>query len=194
MRVSVEIIWIKEDQGSRDLVVRWMMEDGLTVQNDEHGNIIGRLDGEGPPIVTGSHIDTVSTAGKYDGVLGVLSGLEARTLKGSLKSPLEVIVFDDEEDTMRGSIGYTKDKPDIKAFLEVHVEQGPVLDVQQLDIGVVTGIVGQRRCSFHCQWSREPCWDHTNDMRDDALYKASELVVYVSDMVMRYMMDWWHSW
>ena len=38
-----------------------MMEDGLTVQNDEHGNIIGRLDGEGPPIVTGSHIDTVST-------------------------------------------------------------------------------------------------------------------------------------
>ena len=54
-----------------------MMEDGLTVQNDEHGNIIGRLDGEGPPIVTGSHIDTVSTAGKYDGVLGVLAGLEA---------------------------------------------------------------------------------------------------------------------
>ena len=72
-------------------------------------------------------------------MLGVLAGLEeTRTLKGSLKSPLEVIVFDDEEDTMRGSIGYTKDKPDIKAFLEVHVEQGPVLDVQQLDIGVVT--------------------------------------------------------
>ncbi len=72
----------KEDQEARDLVVRWMMEDGLTVQNDEHGNIIGRLDGEGPPIVTGSHIDTVATAGKYDGVLGVLAGLEvARTLK-----------------------------------------------------------------------------------------------------------------
>ena len=173
----------KEDQEARDLVVRWMMEDGLTVQNDEHGNIIGRLDGEGPPIVTGSHIDTVSTAGKYDGVLGVLAGLEAaRTLKGSLKSPLEVIVFDDEEDTMRGSIGYTKDKPDIKAFLEVHVEQGPVLDVQQLDIGVVTGIVGQRRCSFTVNGQENHAGTTPMSMRDDALYKASELVVYVSDM------------
>jgi N-carbamoyl-L-amino-acid hydrolase len=173
----------KEDQEARDLVVRWMMEDGLTVQNDEHGNIIGRLDGEGPPIVTGSHIDTVATAGKYDGVLGVLAGLEvARTLKGSLKSPLEVIVFDDEEDTMRGSIGYTKDKPDIKAFLEVHVEQGPVLDVQQLDIGVVTGIVGQRRCSFTVNGKENHAGTTPMGMRDDALYKASELVVYVSDM------------
>ena len=173
----------KEDQEARDLVVRWMMEDGLTVQNDEHGNIIGRLDGEGPPIVTGSHIDTVSTAGKYDGVLGVLAGLEAaRTLKGSLKSPLEVIVFDDEEDTMRGSIGYTKDKPDIKAFLEVHVEQGPVLDVQQLDIGVVTGIVGQRRCSFTVNGQENHAGTTPMSMRDDASLQTSELVVYVSDM------------
>ena len=62
MRVSTRKSGSKEDQEARDLVVRWMMEDGLTVQNDEHGNIIGRLDGEGPPIVTGSHIDTVSTA------------------------------------------------------------------------------------------------------------------------------------
>ena len=92
-------------------------------------------------------------------------------------------MFDDEEDTMRGSIGYTKDKPDIKAFLEVHVEQGPVLDVQQLDIGVVTEIVGQRRCSFTVNGQENRLGPHQWYMRDDAsLYKTSELVVYVSDM------------
>ena len=91
-------------------------------------------------------------------------------------------MFDDEEDTMRGSIGYTKDKPDIKAFLEVHVEQGPVLDVQQLDIGVVTEIVGQRRCSFTVNGQENHAGTTPMSMRDDALYKASELVVYVSDM------------
>ena len=172
----------KEDQEARDLVVRWMMEDGLSVHNDEHGNIIGRLDGEGPPIVTGSHIDTVSTAGKYDGVLGVLSGLEAaRTLKDYLIGPLEVVVFNDEEDTMRGSIGYTKDRPDIKAFLEVHVEQGPVLDVRGYDIGVVTGIVGQRRCSFTILGKENHAGTTPMDMRDDALVKASELVVFVNE-------------
>ena len=172
----------REDQEARDLVVRWMMEDGLSVHNDEHGNIIGRLEGTGPSIVTGSHIDTVSTAGKYDGVLGVLSGLEAaRTLKGSLTSPLEVVVFDDEEDTMRGSIGYSKNKPNIKAFLEVHVEQGPVLDVQGSDIGVVTGIVGQRRCSFSILGKENHAGTTPMNMRNDALVKASELVVFVND-------------
>ena len=58
-----------------------------------------------------------------------------------------MVIFYDEENTMSGSVGYCSNKPDIKAFLELHVEQGPVLDVQQLDIGVVQGIVGQRRCS-----------------------------------------------
>ena len=109
------------------------------------------MESNGRSIVTGSHIDTVSTKlGKYDGVLGVLSGLEAKlkSLYGTLNSPLEVVVFDDEENTMRGSIDILVVKPNIKSFLEVHVEQGPVLDSQKLDIGVVTGIVGQRRCSL----------------------------------------------
>lgn len=172
----------KEDQEARDLVVRWMVEDGLRVHNDQYGNIIGRLDGRGSPIVTGSHIDTVSTSGKYDGVLGVLSGLEAaRTLKGSLTSPLEVVVFDDEEDTMRGSIGYSKSRSNIKSFLEVHVEQGPVLDVQGSDIGVVTGIVGQRRCSFSILGKENHAGTTPMNMRDDALVRASELVVFVND-------------
>ena len=79
----------------------------MTVHKDIYGNIRGVLPGSGAPIVTGSHTDTVETAGKYDGVLGVLAGLEAaRELKGKLKHPLEVVIFDDEENTMSGSVGY----------------------------------------------------------------------------------------
>ena len=66
--------------------------------------------------MTGSHIDTVSTAGKYDGVLGVLAGLEGRTLKGfSQESSWRSLCLMMKKTPMRGSIGYTKDKPDIKA-------------------------------------------------------------------------------
>ena len=68
-------------------------------------------------------------------------------MKGKLKHPLEVVIFYDEENTMSGSIGYCSKKPEIKAFIELHVEQGPVLDHQGVDIGIVEGIVGQRRCS-----------------------------------------------
>ena len=54
----------------------------MTVHRDKYHNIIGRLDGEGPAIVTGSHTDTVETAGPYDGVLGVLAGIEAAKTLG----------------------------------------------------------------------------------------------------------------
>jgi beta-ureidopropionase / N-carbamoyl-L-amino-acid hydrolase len=66
-----------ERQG-RDLVVRWMREQGLTVAIDQIGNVWGTRPGteEGPPVMMGSHIDTVATGGLYDGNLGVLAGLE----------------------------------------------------------------------------------------------------------------------
>ena len=70
------------DETGNAYVIQWMLEDGLQVRQDEYGNIIGRIDGEGKPIVVGSHTDTVATAGKYDGALGVLAGIEAaRMLK-----------------------------------------------------------------------------------------------------------------
>ena len=126
-----------EDARGKYLIVEWMFDAGMTVHRDEFDNIIGVLPGEGPPIVTGSHTDTVATAGKYDGVLGVLAGLEAAHELKDLKSPLEVVIFNDEENSMSGSIGYAATHRDIKAFIELHVEQGPVLDFQQLDIGIV---------------------------------------------------------
>jgi len=169
------------DETGNAYVIQWMLEDGLQVRYDEYGNIIGRIDGEGPPIVTGSHTDTVATAGKYDGALGVLAGIEAaRELKGKLKHPLEVVIFRDEENTMDGSIGYTSDKPDIKAFLELHVEQGPVLDFQQLDIGIVQGIVGQRRCSVSVFGQENHAGTTPMNMRDDALVKTAEIITYIN--------------
>ena len=92
-----------EDQIARANCISYMMQAGMTVRKDSHNNIVGRLEGEGLPIVTGSHIDTVETAGKYDGILGVLAGIEAADqLKGKIKSPLEVVIFNDEEITMDG--------------------------------------------------------------------------------------------
>lgn len=168
------------DEAGISQVIKYMLEDGLQVRRDQYGNIIGRIDGEGAPIVTGSHTDTVATAGKYDGALGVLAGIEAaRELKGKLKHPLEVIIFRDEENTMDGSIGYCSKKPDIKAFIELHVEQGPILDVQQLDIGIVQGIVGQRRCSVSVFGQENHAGTTPMHMRNDALVKTAEIITYI---------------
>ena len=172
-----------EDEAGKALCIKWMLEAGMSVRRDEWGNIIGRLDGIGDPIVTGSHTDTVPTAGKYDGALGVLAGIHAaETLKGSLRSPLEVVIFYDEETTMCGSIGYCADMPDLSAFVELHVEQGPVLDVERKDIGIVTGIVGQRRTHFTVMGQENHAGTTPMNMRDDALVKAASLVTYVNDL------------
>jgi N-carbamoyl-L-amino-acid hydrolase len=93
---------------------------------------------------------------------------------------LEVVIFDDEENTMSGSVGYCSKKPDIKAFVELHVEQGPVLDVQQLDIGIVQGIVGQRRCSVSVFGQENHAGTTPMNMRDDALVKTAEIITYIN--------------
>ena len=167
------------------LVSDWMIEDGMDTYIDEYHNLIGIIpgtDSDAKPIVVGSHIDTVPTGGKYDGVLGVLGGMEAaKRLKGTTKHPIQVVAFFDEEDSMSGSIGFSQSKSvyDIKAFLELHVEQGPVLDKRGADIGVVQGIVGQRRCKFTITGQPNHAGTTPMNMRDDALVKASELVSYV---------------
>ena len=123
------------------------------------------------------------TAGKFDGVLGVLAGIEAaEQLAGKIKSPLEVVVFNDEEVTMSGSVGYTSNKPNIKAFLELHVEQGPVLDLQNADIGIVEGIVGQRRCEISVFGQENHGGTTPMNLRDDALVKAAKIIQYVNEL------------
>jgi N-carbamoyl-L-amino-acid hydrolase len=175
-----------EDRAGRDLVVQWMRELGLEVGIDAIGNIFGRRAGREAlaPVMTGSHIDTVRTGGRYDGNYGVLAGLEvvqALNQAGlTTRRPLVVGVFTNEEgarfqpdmlgslvyagglpladayalqsiDGRRlrdelGRIGYLGDAPlppvTPHAFVELHIEQGPVLDVEGVTIGAVRDLQG----------------------------------------------------
>ena len=172
----------EEDKMGKNAIISYMLDAGMSVHRDDFNNIIGSLPGEGDPIVTGSHTDTVATAGKFDGTLGVLAAIEAaEQLNGQIKHPLEVVVFDDEENSMSGSIGYSTTNRNIRAFLELHVEQGPVLDFQQLDIGIVEGIVGQRRCRVSFFGQENHAGTTPMHMRNDALVEAASLVTYVND-------------
>ena len=123
-----------EDKAGRDLVVGWMRELGLEVRIDPVGNIFGLRRGlesvdACPPVMTGSHIDTVRTGGRYDGNLGVLGGLEvAQTLNDAgvtTRRPLVVGVFTDEEGArfhpdMAGSLAYVGGMP----LEELYATQG----------------------------------------------------------------------
>ena len=103
-----------EDRQARALFSNWLQAAGASVRVDAAGNLIGRIEGTEPglpALVTGSHLDTVPTGGRFDGALGVLAGLEVmRSLKDqaiSLRHPFEVVVFADEESTMVGCKGMT---------------------------------------------------------------------------------------
>ncbi|MSP75974.1 MAG: Zn-dependent hydrolase [Rhodospirillaceae bacterium] len=175
-----------EDKAGRDLVVGWMKVLGLDVRVDAIGNVIGlRAGAENlAPIMTGSHIDTVRTGGRYDGNYGVLAGLEVvRALNDAkivTRRPIAVAFFTNEEGArfqpdMMGSLVYVggiglneayaaTDKEGVSvgdelrrigylgsvtpgvvkphAFLELHIEQGPILDEERVQIGVVESVQG----------------------------------------------------
>ena len=125
-----------EDKEGRDLVVTWMKDLGLSVSIDVVGNIIGTWNvGQGAPVMTGSHIDTVRTGGKYDGNLGVLAGLEViETLQQAgvtPRRPLAVGVFTDEEGArfapdMLGSLVFVGGLS-VEEALDVNAIDGPKL-------------------------------------------------------------------
>jgi beta-ureidopropionase / N-carbamoyl-L-amino-acid hydrolase len=175
-----------EDKAGRDLVLGWMKELGLEVRIDAIGNVIGLRAGaeNAAPIMTGSHIDTVRTGGRYDGNYGVLAGLEVvRALNAAnvvTRRPVAVAFFTNEEGArfhpdMMGSLVYAgglglneayaaTDKDGISvgdelrrigylgpvkpgalkphAFVELHIEQGPILDEEKVQIGVVESVQG----------------------------------------------------
>jgi N-carbamoyl-L-amino-acid hydrolase len=209
-----------DDRRGRDLLVRWMREAGLAVTVDQMGNIFGqRAGGDGrPPVLMGSHADSVPTGGKYDGQLGVLCALETiRTLndgKIETRHPMAMAIFTNEEGArfqpaMIGSgvmagkipledaynardrdglrlgdelerIGYLGPEPCIprplRAYLELHIEQGPILEEEHLPVGVVEGIVA-------IAWSRVTLTgvqDHAGPtpmrIRHDALVAAAEII------------------
>ena len=128
-----------EDRMGRDLVIRWMRDLGLEVTIDVLGNAVGIMAGQldGPPVMCGSHIDTVRTGGRYDGNLGVLAGLEIiETLRGAGVTPkraLAVAFFTNEEGArfspdMLGSLAYVGGIPVEEALAIVGIDGTTVGD------------------------------------------------------------------
>ena len=125
-----------EDE-AHELASRWLAEAGLAVEVDVHGNLIGRT--ANPHVWVGSHLDTVPQGGRFDGALGVVAAIEAVERVGGGS----VVVFRGEEVGCIGSRAVVAaGGPLPRAFLELHIEQGPVLAERDVPVGVVTGIVG----------------------------------------------------
>ena len=218
-----------EDAAGRDLVVAWMHDLGLIVTTDVIGNVIGTWQvGKGLPVMTGSHIDTVRTGGKYDGNLGVLAGLEViQTLQENgiePERPISVGIFTNEEGSrfapdMLGSLVYVgglavEEALDIigidgarvgdelerigyngatpcpgfapHSFVELHIEQGPVLERTNMTIGAVNSVQG-------ISWQEITVLGQSNhagttpmNMRKDPSYVAAALTVFLRDLASRY--------
>ncbi len=209
------------------LVGEWMADVGMKVWQDSVGNICGRYEGltpDAPALLLGSHLDTVRNAGRYDGMLGVLTAIEAvqalHQQGKRLPLAVEIVGFGDEEGTrfgitLLGSRGLTGSWPEswighpdgnsitvaqamadagldaeaipqaarevkeIAAYLELHIEQGPCLEQEDLALGVVTAINGARR--LNCRFVGEAGHAGTVPMshRKDALAAAAEWMVFV---------------
>ena len=218
-----------EDKRGRNLVVDWMCELRLEVTIDAIGNIVGTRPGRdgGPPIMTGSHIDTVRSGGLYDGTLGVIAGLEAiETLNDAAvetRRPLAVAVFTNEEGArfapdMMGSlvhqgqhglesalqstdrdgrtvgaelqrIGYQGATPSgnqrASAYVELHIEQGPVLEHEGVDIGVVHTVQGISWTKVVIEGASNHAGTTPMALRHDAGFAAGAITTFVRGLAER---------
>ena len=167
-----------------ELAAAWMTDAGLAVERDAFGNVIGRRAGSQhdlPELWVGSHVDSVPEGGKYDGALGVIAAIEAVAAVGATPRTLGVVAFRDEERGCFGSLALVGSARLPGRYLELHVEQGPVLEQAGLPLGVVTGIVGSTRREVVFEGSAGHAGTTPMDGRDDALLKAAEYVLRVRD-------------
>jgi acetylornithine deacetylase/succinyl-diaminopimelate desuccinylase-like protein len=164
------------------LAAGWFAEAGLEVERDAAGNLIGRLPGERPglpEVWTGSHLDSVPSGGRFDGPLGVLGGLEAVERAGRRQRTLVVVAFRGEEVGCLGSRARAEEGTLPGTYVELHIEQGPVLARADAPLGVVTGIVGYARADVEFVGTAGHAGTTPMDARDDALCKAAEYVLRV---------------
>jgi ureidoglycolate amidohydrolase len=225
--VVTRVVFGPADMKARAWMISLCEASGLSVRQDAIGNTFARWKGsdpDAPAVGTGSHIDAIPNAGKYDGVVGVLGGLEAiRALQQAgfrPKHSIELLVFTSEEptrfgigclgsrllsgtlspeaarkltgkdgqslDVVRSSAGVHGDLNAVelpggyyKAFLELHIEQGPVLERERIPLGVVTKIAAP--ASFRV--TMEGSGGHAGALlmpdRRDALCAAAEFILAV---------------
>ena len=219
------------DKKARDLLKLWMVETGMDVRIDDLGSMVGYLPGsdkDALAIGIGSHLDTQPNGGKYDGLYGVLAGLEAVcTLKDEgiiTKSPLAIINWTNEEGArfvppMLASgavagvfdaewvherkdndgikyidelkrIGYLGSSDNrftkAKAYIEPHIEQGPVLDMEKLSLGVVTGALGITGLDITITGEANHAGTTPMGNRKDALMTASEVILELREKIIEY--------
>lgn len=217
------------DRDGRDLVMTWMKDLGLDISIDGVGNIVGTWNvGTGLPVMTGSHIDTVRTGGRYDGNLGVIAGLEViETLMSAGVTPARpfaVGVFTNEEGArfqpdMLGAlvyvggmsletaldtvaidgavlgeelqrIGYAGSAPCPSAapyaFVELHIEQGPRLEAEGVQIGAVTGVQGISWQEVTISGQSNHAGTTPMSLRHDPAYIAAEIAVYLRQIAREY--------
>jgi len=215
-----------EDRAGRDQVVAWMRELGLQVRVDRIGNILGLRPGaeDLAPVMTGSHIDTVATGGRYDGNLGVLAGLEVvqalNEAGRTTRRPLAVAVFTNEEGVryqpdMLGSLVYAggmsleqalaspaSDGPTLgaelerigyagpmapgavvpHAFVELHIEQGPILDLEGGELGAVGDLQGISWQEVTFEGVANHAGTTPMRLRHDAGYGAARTACFVREL------------
>jgi N-carbamoyl-L-amino-acid hydrolase len=212
-----------EDRAGRDQLAAWMRAARLDVRIDDVGNMTGTRPGrtEGPPVLLGSHIDTVVRGGKFDGALGVLGALEVIETLNDLgietERPVALVNWTNEEgvrfepamtcsglaagrftreelyaktdraglrfeDELRriGYLGDAANRPlPAAAYLELHIEQGPVLEAAGAPVGVVGGIVGITWNEVTVQGQADHAGPSPMHLRHDALVAAAHIITGV---------------
>jgi allantoate deiminase len=217
----------RENRAANQDVLAWMREAGMQASIDAIGNVVGRYEGERPGLpclMLGSHLDTVRDAGRYDGMLGVISAIDCvhslNERKKLLPFAIEVVGFGDEEGVRFGTTllgsraiggifdkrvlaatdanGVTMEKAlrdfgldpaqipavarkrgDVLAYAELHIEQGPVLEVEGLPVGVVTAINGFSRLRATLKGEAGHAGTVPMHLRRDTLAAAAECVLAV---------------
>lgn len=209
-----------EDRGGRDLLASWIRGAGLELRVDDVGTMTGHRAGRraAPPVLLGSHIDTVIRGGRYDGALGVLGALEViETLNDNgieTDLPVALVNWTNEEgvrfepamtcagvaagrftrdeiyaktdraglrfeDELRriGYLGEKRNRPlPASAYLELHIEQGPVLEAANQAVGVVGGIVGITWSEVTIRGQSDHAGPSPMHLRHDALSAAAEII------------------
>lgn len=160
------------------LAAEWMREAGLSVEVDPDGNLIGRAP-QGHEVLLGSHLDTVPHGGRFDGALGVVASIEAVESAGRGA----VVAFRGEEVGCIGSRALVARGGTLpSAFLELHVEQGPVLESAGAPLGIVTSIAGMARGELVFVGRAGHAGTVPMHGREDALVAASEAVLRIRDV------------
>lgn len=217
-----------EDQAGRELFIGWCREAGCEVSWDAVGNIYARRPGlmsDAAAVATGSHLDTQPHGGRFDGIYGVLAGLEViRALNDRqiyTEKPIDVVVWTNEEGVRFGppltgssafagkvtvdevlsmptidgttvrddllATGFLGDEMpgsrDFDSFFEAHIEQGPVLEAEGMQIGVVTDIVGIRWVEVRLTGQDSHAGTTPMEYRKDALNGAARIMVALDDLV-----------